>query len=340
MKNILVTFLFLSVLLIFTGCSDIAFSSQAVFSSDQQNNNAVAASEWKWKRSVEIVCPFGSGGGTDTSLRALQPYLEKFLGVSVVINNQPGSSGLIGAEYFINQPSDGYSYLIITPSHTVHEVTGDMSFTITNDTEPVCILNEEDYVLMAPAGAPYSDILELQKAAKQKPGEITVACISMGGSDEFALNLLMKELDVSLKLVPYSSGAEQMSALLGGFVDLILSSPSESAAYIESKDMKALGILNSERNDILPSVKCDADMGIDVAFPIFRGIIAKKGIPEGALSSIRAAFERAVQDPGWKKWLVNNGLKSDCFGTYNELAKSYARMLRNVKEGMKLPVAN
>jgi tripartite-type tricarboxylate transporter receptor subunit TctC len=300
-------------------------------------STAIAAeNDWKWERSVELVCPFGSGGGTDTSLRAIQPFLEKELGVSIIINNKPGSAGLVGAEYFINQPNDGYSWLMITPSHTVNEVRGDMSFKILEDTESVCILNVEDYVLMAPADAPYNDFLELKKYVDEHPDEVTVACISMGGADEFALNSLMSETGMELTLVPYSSGAEQISALLGGFVSLILSSPSEGAAYIESGHMKALGVFGQERNEVLPDVKSCKDLGLRTNFVTFRGIIGKKGIPEGALQSMCSAFARAVEAEEWKTWLKNNGLKSDAFGSAEEMTELYKEMLEAVRIAMNM----
>ena len=298
--------------------------------------SALASAEWKWSRSVELVCPFGSGGGTDTSLRALLPFLEKELGVSVIINNRPGSSGLVGAEYFISQPADGYSYLMITPSHTIHDVTGAMSFKMQEATESICILNAEDYVLMAPKGAPYNDLVELGEYAKKHPGDVTIACISMGGSDEFALNNLTAELGIEVTLVPYSSGAEQIAALLGGFVDLMLSAPSESGAYIDSGDMKGLGILSQERNDVLPDVKCCADMGLKMNFMVFRGMVARKGVPQEALESMRAAFTKAAQAQGWKDWLASNGLKSDCFGDAAELDQTYADMYKAVELGMSM----
>lgn len=325
-------------LLILSGCSS-APKETAAPKETPAASETTANNEWKWTRSVELVCPFGSGGGTDTSLRALQPYLEKALGTSVIINNQPGSSGLTGAEYFNNQPADGYSLLMVTPSHCIHEVTGDMSFKVAEDMEGICILNSEDYVMVAPKNAPYNDLLELQAYAKENPGTVTIACISMGGSDEFALNTLCSELGIEVTLVPYSSGAEQISALLGGFVDLIISAPSESASYLDSGDAKALGILSQSRNDILPDVPSCADFGLETDFPIFRGMIIKGDAPEEAINALRTAFDQAVQEEGWKEWLSNNGLKSDCYQPGDKFMPIYSQMVETVKEGMDLSAA-
>jgi tripartite-type tricarboxylate transporter receptor subunit TctC len=299
-----------------------------------------APADWKWERPVELVCPFGAGGGTDTSLRAIQPFLEKELGVSVIINNRPGSSALVGSEFFISQPADGYSYLMVTTSQVVHEIVGDMSFKVLEACEPLCILNKDDYVLVAREKASYNDLLELRDYAKDKPGDVKVACISMGGTDEFVLNNLMSELDVTFTLVPYSSGAEQIAALLGGFVDMIVVAASEISAYIESGDMKALGILGQTRNNILPDVKSCKDMGLKMDFVIFRGMVGKKGIPEGALQSIRTAFAKAVEAQGWKDWLAANGLKLDGFGTPDEFTKAYSDRLEAVKIGMSMSSLN
>ncbi|MDL2264212.1 tripartite tricarboxylate transporter substrate binding protein [Synergistaceae bacterium OttesenSCG-928-I11] len=292
-----------------------------------------ATNDWKWERSVEIVCPFGLGSGPDISLRAIQPALEKELGVPVIVNNRPGSAGLVGNEFFIRQPADGYSYMIITTSIVIHEVNKALSYSILKDCVPICILNQDDYILVAGKEAPYNDLLELAAYAKDKPGKVTVACESMGGTDEFLLNALMKELGIELRLVPFSGASESVSSLMGGFVDLIIGSPGEVGAYIESGNMKGLGVLNETRNAIIPDVKSVKEMGLDTTYFTFRGIVARKDVPQAAIDSIRKAFANAAQSDTWKEWIANNGLKSDGFAAPEALTEAYTDRIEMIRTG-------
>lgn len=295
---------------------------------------ASAEEEWVFDRPVEIICPFGSGGGVDTALRTIQPELEKALGVSVIINNQPGSSGVVGYEFMMNQPADGYEFGFVTASHVVNEANNLMSSSVLDSCVGICRLNAEDYVLLADTKAPYSNLLEMGEYAKQNG--LTVACISMGGSDEFALRLLFEELGVELTMVPYSSGSEQLTALLGGFVDIVLSSPSECLPFIESGDMKALGILNQTGCSVMPDVPSCADLGLNVDFQVIRCMVAKKDTPAGAVTAMQKAIEQAAQSDTWINYMNNAGMDFNSYLNGEEMMASYANLLEQVLAGKAL----
>lgn len=295
---------------------------------------ASAEEEWVFDRPVEIVCPFGSGGGVDTALRTIQPELEKILGVSVIINNQPGSSGVIGYEFMMNQPADGYEFGFVTASHVVNEANGLMSSSVLDSCTGICRLNAEDYVVLAAANAPYSNLVEMGEYAKQNG--LTVACISMGGSDEYALRLLFAELGVELTMVPYSSGSEQLTALLGGFVDLVLSSPSECLPFVESGDMKALGILNQTGSSVMPGVPSCADLGLNVDFQVIRCMVAKKDTPIEACTAMEKAIEQAVKSDTWVNYMNNAGMDFASYLGGEEMMASYAGLLEQVVAGKAL----
>lgn len=293
-----------------------------------------SAEDWVFERPVEIICPFGAGGGVDTALRVIQPELEKALGTTIIINNKEGSSGVIGYEYMMSAPADGYTFGVVTASHVVNEANGLMSSSVLDTCEGIARLNAEDYVLLAPANAPYNDLLEVGEYAKEHP--VTVACISMGGSDEFALRLLFQALDVELTMVPYSSGSEQLTALLGGFVDLILSSPSECMAFLDSGDMKALGLFNQTGSSVLPDVPSCADLGLDVDFQVIRCLVAKKGTPQGAIDAMIAAVETAVESETWTNYMASAGMDAASYMDGDEMMASYAELLDQVLAGKAL----
>ena len=101
------------------------------------NDAEPANGEWKWERKIEIVCPWGAGGGADTTVRQFATQLEKELGQSVVVNNVTGAGGVSGVQYAVQQPADGYTWLLCTPSPMLAQITKATEFDVYGNITPV-----------------------------------------------------------------------------------------------------------------------------------------------------------------------------------------------------------
>ncbi len=260
------------------------------------------AKEWKFERKIEIVIPFGPGSGTDTTIRAFAPLMEKELGVPITINNVEGASGVKGAEFLNKQPADGYTFAMYTPSHLIAAVNKTTNFDILNETVPVVRLVQDANIILAGKNVPYNNFKELVEYAKANPGKAKIGLMSVAGIDAVSVNQLFEKAGIDVPLVPYSSGAEANAAVIGGHVDMVLTSPFDANAYLESGDMKGIVILSEKRASTVPDIESTGELGYDAYIGPWRGIVAKKGTPEEAINAFEAAAVKVCQSKEWDDW--------------------------------------
>lgn len=297
--------------------------SEAQGEEKAENAEAEAAgSNWEWERDVEIVCVYDVGSGTDTTLRAICPLVEKELGVNIVINNVSGGSGLTGLEYFYQQPADGYTYAMLTPTHVIKGVGNEASFDIRSEIAPVCCTVQDSNIIYANPNMPYQTWEELVEYAKENPGKATMTLQSITGIDALSAQQLFDQAGIDVTMVA-ADGAEAYSMVIGGHADMTLGSPADGKQYVDAGQVNPLIVINTERSSALPDVPCSADFGLTADLGPWRAIMAKKGTPQEAIDSLEAAFIKVMDNsPEWAEWKEVNGLNDrDGQFTQSEMAQ-------------------
>ncbi len=265
--------------------------------------------EWVFERPIEIIIPFGPGSGTDTTIRAWAPLIEKEIGVTININNVEGAGGVKGAEFLANQPADGYTFGMYTPSHVIAAVDGTANFDILNDVAHVVRLVQDSNIILAGKHTPYNNLEELIDYCKSNPDKKpTLGMMSINGIDGASAQQLCDAAGIELSFIPYASGAEANAAIMGGHTDMVLTSPFDGNAYIESGDMKGIVLLAEERASNLPDVQCTGELEIDAYIGPWRGIVAMKGTPQGAIDTLEAAAIKVNEMQEWIDWKETVGL--------------------------------
>ncbi len=305
-KWLLMTALVMMLVLAFAGCSKPAEEPAA----EPAPGEAPAEAEgFKFDRPVEIIIPFGPGSGTDTTIRALQPALEKELGVALKINNKEGAGGVVGAEFYANQPHDGYVFAMYTPSHIIAAVNKTANFDIMAETIPVAKLVHDTNVLLAGKDVPYNTIGEMIAYCEANPDYVpSVGMMSIQGIDGVATGQLFDAIGIKANFIPYASGAEANAAIMGGHTDMVLTSPFDGKAFVDSGDMKAIVLLAEERGSTLPDTESTGELGIEAYIGPWRAIVAHQGTPQEAIDALAAAIERADADADWTAWKQSVGL--------------------------------
>lgn len=305
-KWLLTTALTMMLTLALTGCG----SNEPAAEAPAPAEGGETAAEFKFDRPVEFIIPFGPGSGTDTTIRALQPALEKELGVAVKINNKEGAGGVVGAEFYANQPHDGYIFAMYTPSHIIAAINKTVNFDIFNETIPVARLVHDSNVILAGKDVPYNTVGEMIEYVKANPTYVpSVGMMSIQGIDGVAAGQLFDEIGVKANFIPYASGAEANAAIMGGHTDMVLTSPFDGKAFVDSGDMKAIVLLAEQRGSTMPETECTGELGINAYIGPWRGIVAHEGTPQEAIDALAAAIERADQDAEWTAWKQSVGLQ-------------------------------
>ncbi|MCL2001045.1 MAG: tripartite tricarboxylate transporter substrate binding protein [Planctomycetes bacterium] len=269
---------------------------------------AAVGDDWTFERNIDMIIVFGPGSGTDGTMRAFQPALERELGVRLVINNVAGASGVTGAEFFNAQPADGYTFAMYTPSHVIAAINGTATFDILNETVHVINLVQDINLILAGPNTPFNTFEELVERAKAEPGRFKIAVMSVAGIDNAAVQQLFQLVGVEIDSIAYPSGAEANAAVIGGHIDMVLTGAADGVDFIESGDMKGIIVLAEQRSSALPDVPSTGELGYEAYIGPWRGIVAKKGTPDGAVRAFQEAALKANSDPAWIEWKEANGL--------------------------------
>ena len=277
-----------------------------------------AETDWTFERRVEIMIPASEGGGLDTTLRAFAPYLEKELGVSVVINNRAGGSGITGYTWSHNFTNDGYAFQFTAPSAILANAQGKCDFDLMAEIIPVVGLVNGEAILFSSKQAPFNTIEEMITYAKANPGKVSVASDSPNGITGALLAEFCGQAGIEINEISSDSGEANIS-LISGEVDVYIGTWSDAGAYVESGDINALVMLTAERSALLPDIPCVGELGYTAQLGFYRVFTALQPTPQAACDAFAAAVMKAAQNPEWIEWLHTNGLSENYVYTADEL---------------------
>ncbi|WP_462363099.1 Bug family tripartite tricarboxylate transporter substrate binding protein, partial [Pyramidobacter porci] len=243
---------------------------------------SAGAEEWKFTRKIDVVCPWGVGGGADSTIRPMAKLLKDILGVEVEVVNVSGGSGVNGVEYTYKQPADGYTFMLGTQSLIMQDLQGATSMNFRSEFIPVAKLVHSINIIAGSKKAMdqkgYHSFSEMIKYAKEHPFEINVGMLTATGADGASLRQTLAGLDVNE--VPYSGGSEMNSALVGGHIDMMITGTDEIAGLIQAGDIVPLCAICEKRMKLYPDMECTGELGIDSFIGTWRGIFAKAGTPQ------------------------------------------------------------
>lgn len=281
-------------LMMVAGCSGAGSSEGTV---DADGN-------WVWERKVEIVCPWGVGGGADATIRPMADLLTKKLGVQVSVNNIEGAGGVNGVEYVYKQPADGYTYMLGTQSLIMADLQGIPTMNYKEEFVPVAKLVHSINIIAASkkaAEGKYTNFSELIEYVNAHPDEVSVGMLSATGADAAGLRQTLEGLPI--KEVPYGSGSEMNAAIAGGHLHLMITGTDEIQGLIASGDIIPIVAMSETRMKRYPDMECTGELGIDSYIGTWRAVMCRKGTPQAAIDALEAAIAECVQDPTWQAYL-------------------------------------
>ena len=270
---------------------------------------ADGSSSWKFDRKIVIVCPWGEGGGADSTLRALIPLLKEATGQSVEVVNITGGNGVNGAAYTREQPADGYTFMLGTQSLLIQDIMGEMKFKFLDEFVPVARLVHAIDVIatsrrsMEERG--FKTFSELRDYIKAHPFSVSVGMLTRVGVDGLSFQQATEGLNILE--VDYPTGAGMTGALLAGQIDLMITGTQEIEDQLQTGDIIPMLVLAEKRMNRYPAVECSKELGINAFLGSERGIFAKKGTPQEAVDALGAIIADAVKTSDWNDFLQQGG---------------------------------
>jgi tripartite-type tricarboxylate transporter receptor subunit TctC len=273
-----------------------------------------AAQEAYPTRPISIVAAFPPGGLADLTARPLAAALEKLLKQPVVVVNKPGAAGAVGNQFVATSKPDGYTLLMAlvsvsvlpeqdklfgrTPNYTIDQLTG------------IARINAEPGVITVLADAPWKTAKEFVEDARKRPGQITFTSSGLYGASHIPFEMFLHAAGLSscsphsktpcVKHLPTTGGGPMMNALLGGHAQIVSSVPTLVAPHMKAGKLRLLANTGTGRMPAFPEVPSLKELGYDVEYYAWAGLVAPKGIPPHVAKTLRDATRQAVQDPDFK----------------------------------------
>lgn len=260
-------------------------------------------------RPVKLVIPYPPGGGTDITGRALAQKLSESLGQSVIIENRPGATGMIGAATVAKSPPDGYTVLFGAASEMAINASlfRNMAYDPRGDFEPVTLVATFPLVFVAPAGSNRS-LREMIEASRARPDAVSYGSIGSGSPQHLAAELLASMAGVKLLHVPYKGSGPLVQDAVAGHVDMAVSSVPPAVPLVRAAKLRALAVTSAARSEALPEVPTMAELGIaGYEFNTWVGVALPKGTPPEIVERLRAALVAALEAAEVKAMLREQG---------------------------------
>jgi tripartite-type tricarboxylate transporter receptor subunit TctC len=247
-------------------------------------------------RPIDLIVPWGTGGGADYVGRALAKELEPLLGVSLPVLNVPGGTGQTGLIKMRNARPDGYTIEEVTSETVLLDVTGKPLFEL-SDFVCLAIVDQQNAGLLVRADSPLKTWQDVVKAAKTR--RVSVAFDGYGSSGDLIVNYLGRKLGVKFDLVPYDKAGERIASVLGGHNDVLFTQPGDVVSYIEGKQLRPILLFADNEDPRFKGVPVSKDFGLDASFIHFRAMYVKAGTPQPIVDKLTQAVTKATASPGY-----------------------------------------
>ncbi|PND33003.1 twin-arginine translocation pathway signal protein [Achromobacter pulmonis] len=278
---------------------------------------------------LRVVVPFPPGGGTDVLGRVVAAAMEGAMDRPVVVENKPGASGMLGADYTANGAKDGSVLLFagLVPSVRYYARPPE---DVLKQLTPVCPIARSPYMVAVNADVPAKTLAELVAQAKREPKGLTFGTPGNATPQHLATELLQAACGVELLHVPYRGTGPMMTDLLGGQIQLVVATVAAVEPYLQGGRLRVLAVTSPERLPKYPDIPTVAESGYPgFSAQIQFGTYCAAGTPEAAVAALNQGVNRALPTETVRAKLAEQGFQPTG-GTPAQLQQALLAEIRDV----------
>ena len=287
---------------------------------------------------IKMIVPYPPGGTSDILARSVGQKLQELWGQVVVVENKPGATGNIGADFVAKAPPDGYTLMLadigslaIAPS-----VATALPFDPVKDFAPVMMVAYSPHILAVHPSVPAKDVKELVALAKAKPDSLNFAVSGIGGANHLAGIDFAARSGIKWTYIPYKGGSQAIADVMGGQAQVMFNGMLATYPAVKDGKLKAIAISSLKRFPAAPDLPTVAESGYPgFETGSFQGIVAPAGTPPEVVRKLHETITKILATPEMKDRLENAGAETrpqtpEQFGQF--IASEKARWAKVVKE--------
>jgi tripartite-type tricarboxylate transporter receptor subunit TctC len=282
-------------------------------------------------RPITLQVPTGAGGPTDTGARILAAIAEKKMGQPIVVVNKVGAGQQVGLTEMARSKPDGY-YIGFASLPMLNTMILDPERkTVFNIDSFIPIINQvtDPGIIWSRASSPYKTLKDIIDDAKKRPGVVTASSTGILGDDHMAILMLEKAAGIRFRIVHFNSSAEQMTATLGGHVDVSFDNGGGGVSTREKAgQVRAFAVMDPARSKFMTHIPTTVELGLPTVISnSSRGILGPKGIPGPVVKKIQEVFADAMKNPEHIEKMEQAGLTVDPL-----VGDAYVKYVRDLHE--------
>lgn len=300
---------------------------------------ALAAEKYP-SRPIRMIVPYPPGGGSDLTGRAIGLKLNDSLGQTVVVDNRPGATGLIGTELAAKSPANGYTIILADAPHTINAlVYARQRYDAIKDFEPINLLATSPQALLAHPSFSVNTLKELLAMPRAQTEKIAMGSSGLASGPHMVYEWLKQRTGLTLNHVPYKGGGPSLLDAAGGQIPLVMNAVPAAMPFIQSNRLKTLAITSPKRHALLPNVQTFQEAGVKdfVSFQWY-GVLAPAGTPKDIVALLNREINKALAAPDVKDRFASLTLDSTP-GTpddFRKLLESEDKRWKDVQKQVKV----
>jgi tripartite-type tricarboxylate transporter receptor subunit TctC len=258
---------------------------------------------------VRMIVPFAPGGNTDIIGRVFAPKFGEALSQQVIIDNRGGAGSTIGTELAARSQPDGYTLLMVSAAHTINPaMVKKLPYDSIRDFVAISVIADVPTAFMVHPALPARNVKEFFSIARARPGEIFYSTAGRGTVGHLAAELLNSAAKIKLTAVHYKGSGPSVIDLLAGHVQMQLMSMPAGVPHMKSGKLRMIAQTGEKRSGAAPQVPTMQEQGMK-GFVVSSGfaMFAPAGTPRPIVDRVHGALVKALNDPGVKKSLADQG---------------------------------
>ncbi|MGZ5091889.1 MAG: tripartite tricarboxylate transporter substrate binding protein [Burkholderiales bacterium] len=277
---------------------------------------------------IRMIVPFSAGAGTDMLSRIVARKIQDSWGQSIIVDNRPGGGTVIGIALAAKAVPDGYTYVMVTPSFIIN-ATGlrKLPYDSIKDFAPITLFASSPLLLVAHPSLPVKSVKDLIALAKVRPREINYASAGNGSPTHLGMEVF-RSAGAMMTHVPYKGAAPGVTDLLGGHVQVMMTTLAFVKPHVEAGRLRALGVSTTKRNALMPQVPTIGETLPGYEVINWWGVLAPAGTPSAVIARFNGALVSMLREADVQETLAREGIERagttpEQFGTFirSEIAK-------------------
>ena len=289
-------------------------------------------------RPIRLIVPHAPGGVTDVVARLVAQPLGEALGQSVIVENKPGASGLVGTESAASAAPDGYTFVMFVDANTIFPSTvKQLNHDPLKSFVPITVLGRGSHVIVAHPSLGVRTLPELVAYAKKNPGTMSYASPGIGSPQNLSMETIKNATGIDLTHIPYKGGGQAIGDVVSGQVKVGVLGMAPALPYIKSGKLMALAVTGAARVALLPDVPTVAESavpGFETAQ--WQGISAPAGTPPAVIKRMHDELVRIMSTPQIVERLAAIGMDNSTSPTPDDFSKMIAAELQRWPAAVKL----